>query len=544
MNISWDAILGGFGLFIFGIKFLGDGLKSLAGDKLREYIDKYTSKPLMAVIIGMMITVIIQSSSATTAITIGLVRAGLMKLEQAAGIVMGANIGTTITAFIIGLKVEEYALFFVFAGALILCFGNRKKYHYFGEVVLGFGLLFFGLKIMGDALKALKDIPQFVAFAELSGEQPIFALIASTLMTGLLQSSSAVIGVVQKIYEAGGMPLMAAIAFVFGSNIGTTITGIFAAIGGSLAAKRTAGVHTLFNVVGTVIGMMFLGPYVDLIQYLTGVFNLSPMMQIAVAHIIFNLTATIIFFPFLKQMCVLIRKIIPGNEPEKLDVNIDELSNLLPQTLPSTALNVAQEAVIKMGNVVELNTKEAQKYLLNTKPTQEDTESIRQSESLINGLDHKITDYLLLISKEELTEKDFEEYNLHLQVIKNFERIGDLTMNITEFFEMVNEDKSNFTKAAIGELNAMFELFYHMFNTANKIYVTRDYSHYESLMEDENYMDLLEYEARQRHFERMREGKCSSMISGSVYCDILSNLERMADHCCNIAKAVFAEKKV
>ncbi|MEG0176763.1 Na/Pi cotransporter family protein [Anaerorhabdus sp.] len=543
MNISWDAILGGFGLFIFGIKFMGDGLKSLAGDKLREYIDKYTTKPFLAVMIGAVITVVIQSSSATTAITIGLVRAGLMKLEQAAGIVMGANIGTTITAFIIGLKVERFALFFVFAGALILCFGNKKKLHYLGQVILGFGFLFYGLKIMGDALKVLKDIPEFISFTQLAGEQPILALLASTIMTGILQSSSAVIGVVQKIYEAGGMPLMAAIAFVFGSNIGTTITGIFAAIGGSLAAKRTAGVHTLFNVIGTIIGMILLVPYVHVVIYLTGIFNLSPMMQIAVAHIIFNVVTTIIFFPFLKQMCALIRKIIPGNEPEKMDVNIDGLSDVLPHTLPSTALNVVKEIISKMSKVVERNVKDSQNYLNNPKASGEELENIHQAESLINSMDRKIVDYLLLISKEELTESDFKEYNLNLQVVKNLERIGDLTVNLVEFYEMVKDDRSNFTKEAVTELNSMYELFYHMLNSAKDIYVEKDYARYEALLEDENYMDLLEYESRQRHFERMRDGKCSSMVSGSVYCDILSNMERMADHCCNIAKAVFVDKK-
>lgn len=543
MNISWDAILGGFGLFIFGIKFMGDGLKSLAGDKLREYIDKYTTKPIMAVLIGTIITVVIQSSSATTAITIGLVRAGLMKLEQAAGIIMGANIGTTITAFIIGLKIEKYSLFFVCIGALIICFGNRKKMHYLGEVILGFGLLFYGLKIMGDALKMLKDLPQFVTFAEAAGKQPFLALLAGTVMTGIIQSSSAVIGIVQKIYEAGGMSLMASIAFVFGSNIGTTVTGIFAAIGGSLAAKRTAGVHTLFNVVGTLIGMLFLGAYVSVVVYLTGVLHLSPMMQIAVAHIMFNLITTLMFFPFLKQLCDLVRKIIPGNEPEKLDVNIDELNDILPHQLPSTALNVSKEVILKMGNVVEKNVIASQTYLVNPKASSEDREHIMQAEGIINGLDHKIVDYLILISKEDLNENDLYEYSLNLQVVKNLERIGDLTVNLSEFYEMVKEDKHNFSKSALDELKAMYELFYHMLNSAMDIYKTKDYSKLEALLEDENYMDLLEYEARQRHFERMRDGTCKAQVSGSVFCDILSNLERMADHCCNIAKAVFVDKK-
>ncbi len=543
MSLSWGAIAGGFGLFIFGIKFMGDGLKSLAGDQLREYIDKYTTKPWMAVIIGAIMTVAIQSSSATTAIVIGLVRAGLMRLEQAAGVVMGANIGTTVTAFVIGLKIEKYSLFLICIGALIYCFGNRKKLHYIGEVILGFGLLFYGLGVMGDALKALKDIPEFISFAHLAGEQPIFALLAGTLMTGLIQSSSAVIGIVQKIYETGGMPLIAAIAFVFGSNIGTTITGIIAALGGSLAAKRTAAIHTVFNVIGTAIGMIFLVPYVNLIVYLTEVLSLDAMMQIAVAHIIFNVAATLVFFPFLKQMCNLVRYIIPGTEPEKIDVNIDELNDLLPQTLPSSALVVAKEAVIKMSGAVEMNVKYVNEYLTNSKATMEDYEHIQQGESMVNRLDRKITRYLLLISKENLTDKEVTEYNMSLQVVKNFERIGDLAVNLSEFFMMVKDDRAPFSSEAMSELKGMFDLFFHMYNSAVKIYETKDFSKYTALEEDENYMDLLEFQARQNHFERMRDEKCATGIAGSVYCDVLSNLERMADHCLNIAKATFAERE-
>ena len=205
-DIRWDMILGGFGLFLFGIKFMGDGLKSVAGDKLRDYIDKYTSNPIMGVLVGALITILVQSSSATTAITIGLVRAGLMKLEQAAG-------------------------------------AKSKKFRYIGEIILGFGLLFYGLSIMGDSLKVLKDLPQFVQFAQAMSTNSILALLAGAIMTGIVQGSAATIGVVQKIYEAGGMTFMAVLPFVFGSNIGTTVTGILAALGGSLSAKRTAGLH-------------------------------------------------------------------------------------------------------------------------------------------------------------------------------------------------------------------------------------------------------------------------------------------------------------
>jgi len=263
-DLDWQSILGGFGLFLFGIKFMGDGLKAYAGDKLRDFIDRYTTKVWMGVLVGIVATVLVQSSSASTAITIGFVRAGLMRLDQAVGIILGANIGTTTTAFLVGLKVEKYALYFIFIGAMMLLFSKRKKNAYLGEIVLGFGVLFFGLNIMGTALKLLKDIDAFHELALLMSDNPLLALTGGAVMTGLIQSSSAMIAIIQKIYESDGIAFDAVLPFLFGSNIGTTITAILAALGGSLAARRAAGVHTLFNFLVSIIAMILLVPYYNL----------------------------------------------------------------------------------------------------------------------------------------------------------------------------------------------------------------------------------------------------------------------------------------
>ena len=351
MDIDWQAILGGLGLFLFGIKFMGDGLKSLAGDKLRDIIDKYTSKPWMGLIIGILVTVFIQSSSATTAITIGFVRAGLMRLDQTVGIIFGANIGTTITAFLVGLKVEKYSLFFIFVGAMMLLFSKRKKQGYIGEITLGFGMLFYGLMLMGDALKVLKDIQAFHDLTIAMSAHPWWAVGGGIIMTGVIQSSSAMIGIVQKIYESGGMPFAAALPFVFGSNIGTTITAALAAMGGSLASRRAAGIHTLFNVLMTIIAMLMLPLYLSLFAYLTGRFGIEPMMQIAVAHIIFNLVGTILFYPFIKQMVWIIKKTIRGDEKERIDINTEDFDSGLAHDLPTAALGVAKRATLKMGEI-------------------------------------------------------------------------------------------------------------------------------------------------------------------------------------------------
>ena len=297
-DISWQEILGGLGLFLFGIQFMGDGLKSLAGEKLKDIIDRYTTKIWMGLIIGVLVTIFIQSSSATTAITISFVRAGLMRLDQTIGIILGANIGTTVTAFLVGLKVEKYSLYFVFIGTFLLLFAKRKRDHYIGEIVLGFGVLFYGLMLMGDALKMLKYIPAFQDLTLVFASQPVLGVLGGFLMTAIIQSSSAMIGIVQKIYESGGMTFEAALPFVFGSNIGTTITAALAAIGGSLAARRAAGVHTLFNLLMTAIALIFLPFYFQIMDYLTTTFHLESMMQIAVAHIIFNIVGTIEADPF------------------------------------------------------------------------------------------------------------------------------------------------------------------------------------------------------------------------------------------------------
>ena len=537
MDIDWQAILGGLGLFLFGIKFMGDGLKSLAGDKLRDIIDKYTSKPWMGLIIGILVTVVIQSSSATTAITIGFVRAGLMRLDQTVGIIFGANIGTTITAFLVGLKVEKYSLFFIFVGAMMLLFSKRKKQGYIGEITLGFGMLFYGLMLMGDALKVLKDIQAFHDLTIAMSAHPWWAVGGGIIMTGVIRSSSAMIGIVQKIYESGGMPFAAALPFVFGSNIGTTITAALAAMGGSLASRRAAGIHTLFNVLMTIIAMLMLPLYLSLLAYLTGRFGIEPMMQIAVAHIIFNLVGTILFYPFIKQMVWIIKKTIRGDEKERIDINTEDFDSGLAHDLPTAALGVAKRATLKMGEISTEVIETAKQYL--NKENKVNLDSISQLEDIINNFDTKITDYLLLISKEKLNEDDIEQNSINLQIVKNLERIGDLTMNLGEFFDLVYDARESFSQQALDEINNMFDLVIHMLNRSLKIYEHNDFSLLQSVKEDETYLDLLESKARNNHFARMRSDECPTTIGGSVYVDILGTLERMGDHAENIARSVF-----
>ncbi|MDQ0362982.1 Na/Pi cotransporter family protein [Breznakia pachnodae] len=535
-SIQWDYILGGFALFLFGIEYMGAGLKSIAGDKLRDYIDKYTSKPWMGIIIGALITTFIQSSSATTAIAIGFVRAGIMKLEQAVGIIMGANIGTTITAFLIGLKVEKMSLIFVFIGVIITVFSKRKKQGYAGQIILGFGLLFFGLRLMGDELSLLGELPQFDTIATEMAQQPILGMLAGTFITAIVQSSSAVIGIVQKLYDSNSIQLIAALPLIFGSNIGTTITAVLAALGGSVAAKRTAGIHVMFNVFGTILFMIFLTPVSELIATISSGLNLSPMMEIAVAHIIFNVTVTILAYPFIKQMVMIVKKIVRGKDERQIEVDTAGLDPMLAETLPAAAINSAKNTTIKMAELVILQLEET-KLFLNTKAGKH-KEGAGQYEDAVNTLDSKITEYLIHISHEGLSQDDADALIANLQVIKNIERIGDISMNLVNFYDMVYDERAEFSESALADLNEMSDVVISMLDFAMAYYYEQDESLAEVVADKENYLDLIEEKARKRHFKRMANDECKEHVAASIYVDILSNLERMGDHADNIIKVL------
>jgi len=465
-----------------------------------------------------------------------------MNLEQAAGIVMGANIGTTVTSLLISLDINKFVLYFVFVGAMIICFGKKQKIKSTGYIILGFGLIFFGLNSMGDELAAIKDVPAFMSFAEAMSKNPFLSLLAGTIMTGAVQASAATIGVVQKMYEAGALTFSAVLPFVFGANIGTTVTGILASIGGSTAAKRTAGIHILFNIIGTTIGMIFLVPYANFIQWICAELHIGGMMQIAVAHIVFNTSATIVFFPLLRQFTALIRLIVRGEEPKKIEINIDELDAHLASTeLPAVAISAARDAIFKLADVVSEDVSDSRTFL-NKPGTDEDFENLKQSESMINSLDRKITEFLVQVSaNSNLTAIDQADIRRDLEIIKNLERLGDLSMNLSEFYKMVQEDRSELTSFAMADINGMYDKFKEMYAKAIAVYRTKDKIIYEELMALEEEMDKAEYVARQAHFTRMSKNQCESSVAASIYCDILGTLERMGDHCCNIAKSALLD---
>lgn len=532
-QIRWELILGGLALFLFGISLMGDGLTNFAGTKIRDYIEKYTSKPWKAILVGIVLTAVIQSSSASTVIAISLVRAGLMRLDQAIGITMGANIGTTITAVLIGLNMDILAYYVLFIGIILLLVGAKKKTIHIAHIIIGFSLIFIGLDLMGTELGRLPQVKGFNDLMISMSNHPIIALVGGILITGIVQSSSAIVGITQKLFDVGAITLLPSIALVFGANIGTCITAIIASIGGSLAARRASFFHLLFNVIGSLIFMVFLVPYSQLIHQITIILNLNNMMEIAAAHFIFNLVATLLFAPFIQFFVKLMENLIPGKDASSMDMETIQFDESMIHTLPAAALASSKKTIIKMGELVLTSIKTSYEYLLTKNKDYQ--KQVHQLEEIINSLDTKLVSYLLKIAKTTLDETSSNEYAVNMQVTKNLERISDLAQNLVEYYELIFDAKEEFNEVEMKEINQVYELLLHNTTQALEIFTTNNISSYNTLSEDENYMDLLEYQFREAHFQRITLNKDQADVASSMYIDILGTIERMADHSYNIA---------
>ncbi|MFA1641753.1 Na/Pi cotransporter family protein [Chryseomicrobium imtechense] len=542
MELNWQEMLftffGGLGIFLFSIKFMGDGLQKAAGDRLREILDRFTTNPFMGVLVGIIVTILIQSSSGTTVLVVGLVSAGFMNLRQAIGVIMGANIGTTVTAFIIGFDVGAYALPIMAAGAFAIFFFKNARIHNIGEVIFGFGGLFLGLELMGEGMKPLREVQAFTDLTVEMSVNPILGVVAGTLFTVLVQSSSATIGILQQLYAENLVTLDAALPILFGDNIGTTITAVLAAFGASIVARRAAAVHVLFNLVGTVIFLLILPLFESYVLWLSGLLGLEERMQIAFAHGSFNVANTIIQFPLIGLWAYVVTKVIPGEEvsieykPKHLDENFIEQS-------PSIAIGQAKEEILRMGGMSVQGLELTYSYLKNR--TKRDAELTVQIEEALNNLDHKITDYLVKISSQSLSPQDSTRHNMLMNTVRDIERIGDHFENIIELIQYQDAHKLQLTEDAIEDVSVMFELTIDTVSKAMKALDENSAELAREVAEQENTIDKMERKFRKNHIARLNEGKCTGQ-AGVMFVDILSNLERIGDHSVNIAEAVLGKR--
>lgn len=540
--MNWQELLftffGGLGIFLFSIKYMGDALQKAAGDKLRDILDRFTTNPFMGVLVGIVVTILIQSSSGTTVIVVGLVSAGFMTLRQAIGVIMGANIGTTVTAFIIGLDVGAYALPIMAVGAFLIFFIKKNQIQNIGQVIFGFGGLFFGMETMSGAMKPLRELPAFIDMTVNLSEFPILGVAAGTIFTFIVQSSSGTIAILQGLYAENLVTLDAALPVLFGDNIGTTVTAVLAALGTSIAARRAAAVHVLFNVIGSIIFLIFLVPFTAYVEWITAVLDLEAKMQIAFAHGTFNVVNTLIQFPLIGAWAYLVTKVIPGDEvliefkPKHLDLNFIEQS-------PSIALGQAKEEVLRMGKYSVQGLEETYEYL-KTK-SKKHAEMGYQLEDAINNLDGKITDYLVLISAESISAADSTRHTMLMETVRDIERIGDHFENIIELIDYQEANKVKLTGEAMEDLDEMFTLTIATVSKSLDALDTTSHELAREVAEQEDLIDKMERKFRKKHILRLNEGACSAQ-AGIVFVDIVSNLERIGDHSVNIAEAILGNR--
>ncbi|AIC94098.1 Na/Pi cotransporter family protein [Shouchella lehensis] len=532
------TFLGGIGIFLFSVKYMGDGLQKTAGDGLRGLLDKYTTNPFMGLLSGIVVTILLQSSTATTVLTIGLVNAGFMTLRQAIGVIMGANIGTTTTAFIIGLPIKEYALPIMAIGAFLLFFFKKKRITAIGQVIFGFGGLFYGLNLMGQSLRPLAGWEPFVDFTARMSDNPLLGVVVGVILAVALQSSTAAIGLVQQLYEQGAMDLAAALPVLIGDNIGTTLTAVLVAIGATVSARRAALTHVVFNLIGAILVMSVFPFFVMFIDFLGNQFSLSNTLQIAAAHGVYNVANVIIQFPLIGVLAYIVTKLVPGQELD-LDYKPKHLDPIFIGSSPAIALGQAKQEVIHMADYSKKALKQAIKYMETGE--KKDADLALQYELAINNLDKEITDYLIKVSSRSLSASDSNLHSTLLNAVRDIERIGDHMENIVELKDYQKANKVSLSDIALKDLNEMFELTYSTLEEAMESLERDDLDKANDVLKHEELIDKMERKLRKQHIKRMNDGECSG-AAGIIFVDIVSNLERIGDHSVNIAEAVIDEQ--
>ncbi len=532
------TFLGGLGLFLFCIKYMGDGLQIAAGDKLKYILDKYTTSPFLGVLVGIFVTALIQSSSGTSVITIGLVGAGLLTLRQAIGIIMGANIGTTITTFIIGFNISAYALPILFIGAFCLFFVKIEKVNNVGRILFGFGGVFFSLTLMSGAMAPLKYLPAFKdVMVSLSGS-PILGVFIGTTITVLVQASSATISILQNIYQEGLIPLKAALPVLFGDNIGTTITAIIAVIGSNTSAKRLAASHVMFNVVGTVIFLIFLTPFSMFVAKMEQILHLNPKMAIAFAHGSFNMMTTVLLFPFIGVLEYLVVKIIKDKKEDEEEAYKTTLDPALI-TAPVIALGQVKQELITMTGFALKNFKTSVSYFFDR--DEKLFEKVEKREEKINTVDQEITKYLALLSKQDFGEKEGEEIAAYLDLCRDIERVGDHAHGIVKDVKYGISKKFKFSDTAYAEIKELEEIVENMIETATIALKESSIDKAVEVIDLHNKEREKEKKIRKNHIKRLSEQTCE-IKAGLSFVDLVLHFTRIADHTRNIAERVLENR--
>jgi phosphate:Na+ symporter len=521
-------LLGGLGLFLFGIAKMAEGMQNAAGDKLKRILELFTSRPTIAILTGALATMIVQSSSSTTVMVVGFVNAGLMNLTQAVGTIMGANIGTTITAQIAAFKITDIALPLIGIGAILNFLSRRKAVQNIGLGILGFGMLFYGMEIMSGSIAPLREYEPFINMLVRFGQNPLLGVLAGALFTLIIQSSSATTGVAIALSLQGLIDLPSGIALTLGANIGTCITALLASIGTSVTAKRAAVAHVMFNFFGAVLFLVLIKPFASIVAH-TGS---TVARQLANAHTIFNVTNTVLLFPFINQFVALIERIIPGEDygpgtkPQFLDRNILHT--------PAAIIAATRETLRMCDISLEMLNESFQSFLTGD---QDLMESVLVKEETINKLEREIVSYLTAAADNPWTPKQHQKITSLIHSAHDVERVADLSTNIVELAQAKSKHYVKLSDTAVEELQTMFAKVESIYARAIEVLRTEKVKAAENLIAEDDEVDRMEKEFRDSHIRRLNEGKCHPE-AGVLYLDVISTLERVADHGTNLAEAV------
>ena len=529
------TLLSGLGLLLYGIKILGEGLELAAGAKLKVLLEKMTSNRFAAVLVGFVITTLIQSSSTTTVMVVGFVNTGIMNLTQAIGVIMGANIGTTTTSILVSLDIGKYAPIAIGIGVFLSMLTKKTTKKHIGLAITGFGMLFLGMTLMKDAMEPLASSPVFSEWL-MNANNPFVAILIGTVITAVIQSSAASIGILQALASQGLIPLHFAAYVIYGQNIGTCITALISSIGTKKNSKRTAVMHVLFNVFGTVIFIILtkLLPFTDWMESLTD----NTMMQLSLVHIIFNVVSTLIMFPFADKVLVKLACLIV---PDKKDSSEDDfklkfVDNLMINTPPFAVAQVSKE-VHRMAGLARQNFSIAAEDLLNKSCDHFD--EVQHTEEVINFLNHNITPILVKINSLDLSYSDAKYIGRVFHVINDIERIGDHAQNLEEAAKSRVDEGIEISAEGERELREMYETTLKLIDGSIEAFTSQilDNEKAEQLGEYEASVDDMQTEFEQSHIERLNAHKCNTR-AGMLFINTITDFERVADHATNIAWSV------
>ncbi len=530
------GVLGGLGLFLYGMHVMSSSLQRAAGDKLKDIIGLLTTNRILGVAVGAVVTAIIQSSSATTVMVVGFVNAGMMNLSQAVGVIMGANIGTTVTAQVISFRIDQYAPIIIGIAVLIWLVTKNRRIKQIAEAFIGFGILFVGMSFMGDAVRPLRELQAFQDLIISFSDNPLLGVLAGFFITVALQSSTASTSIVLALSLQGLVPLNAALPVLFGINIGTTVTAIISSIGANRTARRAAAAHFVFNVAGTLVFLIFLrAPLYWAVE------QLSPdnvTRQIANAHTIFNIVSTLMLLPFAGLIVKTAKKIVPGEEDVQEGIKYIDIRLL---ETPSIALNSAMRETLHMGNTAKRTLHTALQGFFN-KNEKAIMEGFR-IEKIVNEIERELSAYLVKLSNTDISKKNREILTGLFNTINDIERVGDHADNIAELALYRLENNLFFSEEANDELDTMSTLTIEAYEKSLTAMTNLDQSLALEVLEIENRVDEMEKKLRHNHIDRLNNNLCNTG-SGVVFLDIISNLERISDHASNIAYSVLDQIKL